>query len=69
MSDQLTFDAPQFDPDQSALEEFVRGKTLEEIEAAIPDEKKNLSFGGPDEDILDVMDRMDEATGDEEDDS
>jgi hypothetical protein len=34
--------------------------TIEELEAAIPEERKNMSFGGPDEDILDVMDRMDE---------
>lgn len=34
--------------------------TIAEIEEAIPDERKNLSFGGPDEDILDVMDRMEE---------
>jgi hypothetical protein len=29
--------------------------TIEEIEEAIPDEQKNMSFGGPDEDIIDVM--------------
>jgi len=34
--------------------------TIEEMEEAIPDERKNLSFGGPDEDILDVMDRWEE---------
>jgi len=33
--------------------------SIEEIEAAIPDDRKHMSFGGPDEDILDVMDRMD----------
>lgn len=31
------------------------GVTIEEIEEAIPDERKNMSFGGPDEDIIDVM--------------
>jgi len=36
--------------------------TIEEIEDAIPEERKNLSFGGPDEDILDVMDRWDDQT-------
>jgi hypothetical protein len=40
---------------------------IEEIEDAIPEERKNLSFGGPDEDILDVMDRWeDEETDDTE---
>jgi hypothetical protein len=41
--------------------------TIEEIEDAIPEVRKNLSFGGPDEDILDVMDRWeDEETDDTE---
>ena len=31
--------------------------TIEEIESAIPDERKELSFGGPDEGIIDVMER------------
>lgn len=34
--------------------------TIEEIEETIPDERKNLSFGGPDQDIIDVMDEMEE---------
>jgi len=29
---------------------------IKEIEDAIPDERKNLSFGDPDQDIIDVMD-------------
>jgi hypothetical protein len=40
--------------------------TIEEIEEAIPEERKNMSFGGPDEDILDVMDRMDSEPVDPE---
>jgi len=31
---------------------------IEDIEDAIPDERKNLSFGGPDQDVIDVMDEM-----------
>jgi hypothetical protein len=31
--------------------------TLEEIEDAIPEERKNLSFGGPDEGLIDVMEK------------
>lgn len=34
--------------------------TMEEIEDAIPEDRKKLSFGGPDEGIIDVMDRMEE---------
>jgi hypothetical protein len=34
--------------------------TIEEIEDAIPEERKNMSFGGPDQDIIDVMDEMEE---------
>jgi len=33
--------------------------TMEEIEAEIPDDRKNLSFGGEGESVLDVMDRKD----------
>ena len=40
--------------------------TIEDIEDAILDERKNLSFGGLDEDIIDVMDRMDERMEDDE---
>jgi hypothetical protein len=32
-------------------------KTIKEIEDAIPQERKNLSFGGPGEDIIDVMEQ------------
>jgi len=39
--------------------------TIEEIEDAIPEERKNLSFGGPDEDIPDVMDRWEDEEADE----
>jgi len=39
--------------------------TIGEIEDAIPEERKNLSFGGPDEDILDVMDRWEDEEADE----
>jgi hypothetical protein len=42
--------------------------TIEEIEEAIPEERKNLSFGGPDQDILDVMDEMEERQQDDEED-
>ena len=31
--------------------------TIKEIEDAIPEEMKNLSFGGEDEGLIDVMDR------------
>jgi len=34
-----------------------RPPTLEEIEESMPEERKNLSFGGPDEGIIDVMER------------
>lgn len=30
--------------------------TLQEIEESIPDERKNLSFGGPEQGLMDVMD-------------
>jgi len=43
--------------------------TIKEIEEAIPDERKNLSFGGPDEDILDVMDRWEDKEIDDTEDS
>lgn len=33
---------------------------IEQIESEIPDERKNLSFGGEGESIIDVMDRADE---------
>jgi len=33
--------------------------TIKEIEETIPDDRKKLSFGGGNEGILDVMDRMD----------
>jgi hypothetical protein len=32
---------------------------IEEIEDVIPDERKNLSFGGPDEGIIDVLEDAD----------
>jgi len=35
------------------------GDLIEQIEAEIPDERKNLSFGGSDETIIDVMDQAD----------
>ena len=31
--------------------------TIEEVEAQIPDDRKNLSFGGEGEDIIDVMEQ------------
>lgn len=31
--------------------------TLQEIEDSIPDDRKNLSFGGLDEGLMDVMDQ------------
>jgi len=33
--------------------------TIKDVEKAIPDDRKNLSFGDDGEDVLDVMDRMD----------
>jgi len=33
--------------------------TIAEIEEAIPEERKNLSFGGSDEGLIDVMERED----------
>jgi len=40
--------------------------TIEEIEDAILEERKNLSFGGPDQDILDVMDEIEERRQNDE---
>jgi hypothetical protein len=33
---------------------------IEDIEEAIPEERKNLSFGGPDEGLVDVLEDADE---------
>lgn len=36
--------------------------TIQEIEDAIPDERKNMSFGGEGEDVIDVMERSEKRS-------